>query len=109
MVVIKVSLCLFVRNRLSEPAAVVVVVVIVERRTELFEFFGDGVEVEVEVVADEFADFCVLVVSDERFCVLGVGGVDVDVGGWERVVNSMFFLFFSSLSFRRVEWMESLT
>lgn len=50
--------------------------------SRLLELLGDVVQVQVEVVGDEGADFGVLVVADEGPGVLCGGGVDVDVDGW---------------------------
>ncbi len=47
----------------------------------LLELFRHGFGVHVEVFAEELADVCVLMVTDERMGMLGVGGVDVYVGG----------------------------
>lgn len=49
------------------------------------EFLGDVLQVEIEVVGQERADFGVLVVADERPGVLGGGGVDVDIDRWRRL------------------------
>lgn len=46
-----------------------------------FELLGNSDQVELEVIADEFADFRVFMISDQWFCLFGVGGVDVDVHG----------------------------
>ena len=47
----------------------------------LLELSGHGFGVDVEVIAEKFADVGVFVVADEGAGVVGVGGVDVHVGG----------------------------
>ena len=48
----------------------------------LLELSGHGLRVDVEVVAEELTDVGVFVVADEGSGMVGVGGVDVHVGGW---------------------------
>lgn len=47
----------------------------------LFEFFGYRFSVHIQIFAQEFADFCVLVVADEGSSVFGIGGIDIYVDG----------------------------
>lgn len=49
------------------------------------ELLGDGLNVDVQVVAEEVADLGVFVVADERRRGLGGRGKDVDVGSWESL------------------------
>ena len=49
------------------------------------EFLRDVLQVEIEVVGQERADFGVLVVADERPGVLRGGGVDVDIDRWRKL------------------------
>ncbi len=45
------------------------------------ELFGHGFDVNVEIVAEEIANLCVLVVADQGESSLGIGRVDVDICG----------------------------
>lgn len=48
------------------------------------QLFGDGLEIEIEVLGDEDADLGVFRVADEAGSVFGGGGVHVDVDSCVR-------------------------
>lgn len=77
-----------ITKRLPHPAAPLAVLGDrVEGRTFPLELLRDGLEVELEVSADEVADVGVLVVADEGLGFGGAGGVDVHVHGCGRNVR----------------------
>lgn len=74
-----IQLPLFARQS-SHPAALLAVLGDgVECGAFLLEVVCDGLEVEIEICADEGADLGVFVVADEGFGFCGAGRVDIDV------------------------------
>lgn len=88
VILMRQSLHLLLWDRLAFPRSLLLLLLLLRTRTTTtnsrvvgFEFLGNGDEVEVEVIADEVADFGVFVVANQSFGLLGVRGVDVDVDG----------------------------
>ncbi len=95
-------------KRLPHPAAPLAVLSDrVEGGTVPLELLRDGLEVEIEVSADEVADVGVFVVADEGLGLGGAGGVDVHVHGCgrnvrEKMTNMLLGVFGGWVTYRNV-------
>jgi hypothetical protein len=54
---------------------------LIELRPFLLQLLRDRIDVEVQVLAQELADFSVLVVTTESGCGFRIRRVDIDIGG----------------------------
>lgn len=66
---------------LPHPIAALLRLKRVEVNALVLQLLGDSINIEIQVVLQEFADLRVLVIADQSLSDLGIARVDVNIGG----------------------------